>query len=329
MGRSDVNGIPELSGDEAAASANGAFWSYGAQAAWQSIPGSLCGEDTSQQSPVDIETSAASPGLNASVELETFENGAWRLPPVLGLNASWAMANVSLSAVQGTWRVKLTDWYKLNTRLMYFEQEFFLEGWSYHSPSEFSVDGTYADMEVQYLHRSRDGQKTLILSVLMQVGLVEGGNHFMSQFWKQVPVDPQAPEKFQYIFSPYSAQAQDALPEDKSFFVLNGSLTEPPCTEGVMRVVFKERVLISYDQRDSYRDSLSLQSGWLKTGATQPAGVTLAWDASIGTNTRDLQPLKSQFMLVKMEYSTPGAHHLDNIKNWRGAWASSWLAASV
>eukprot|EP00929_Paragymnodinium_shiwhaense_P015737 TRINITY_DN12383_c0_g1_i1.p1 TRINITY_DN12383_c0_g1~~TRINITY_DN12383_c0_g1_i1.p1 ORF type:complete len:487 (+),score=118.80 TRINITY_DN12383_c0_g1_i1:66-1526(+) len=280
-------------------------WNYQDQTAWSNIPGSTCGGDAAQQSPVDLLTAQAEPGLNAPVEIETFDNGAWELPPVLGVNASWTMANVTLKAGGGTWHVTLAEWYSVNTRLRYFNQEFYLEGWSYHSPSEMAVDGKHADMEVQYLHRSKDGQSTLILSVLLQVGLVEGGNHFMSQFWTQVPADPSSPEKSMYIYGPYSAQARDVLPADRSFFVVNGSLTEPPCTVGVIRVVFKERVLISYEQRDRYRGSLSFQSGWLNNDAVQPDGVTLSWDATLGTNNRQLQPLKSQVKFVQMQYTAP------------------------
>jgi hypothetical protein len=156
-------------------------------------------------------------------------------------------------------------------------------------------------MEVQYLHRSSTTGRVLVLSVLLQVGLVAGGNNFMSQFWDSMPQVSDTLQQHKYIFGPYSRQAKDALPEDKTFFVINGSLSTPPCSTGVIWIVFKERALISYGQRDQFRKSLaSAQGNVLRYNALTPKGVTIPWDTTIGTNNRDLQRVDSQFMLVQM-----------------------------
>lgn len=219
--------------------------------------------------------------------MEVFPDGSRKMGP-LTWNSRWPMANVSVFAGDGTWHVTLEPAYRQSTKISWFGEDFFLESWHYHSPSEMTIDGRGFDMEAQYLHRSAKG-KALVMSVLFEVRLEPGGNAFLAQFWDDVP-NPIAPPEHKYIFGPYSQGTTDALPEDRSFFAFNGSLSSPPCSVGVWWIVFQRPLSMNITQRDRFRQIIDqTQRAYLRYDAAyDPAtgGQIRPWDSSLGMNNR-------------------------------------------
>jgi len=285
----------------------GEAWTYANQDSWAD-QWPTCGV-LGQQAPFDVRTDKADPKAPAGGwPLESVASGVHSLGPLVW-NSTWPMANVSLAAGGGTWTVTLTPDYTKTTRISFFGIDYYLQGVHYHSPSEMWVDGQGFDMEAQFLHRSKDG-RTLLLSVLLQVGLVEP-NKFMSQFFDDIPAVGAAPVH-KYIYGPYSDAVSDALPEDRTFFAFNATNTEPPCTLAIW-VVLKQPVMISYSQRDRFRQVLNeTQAGSLRFDDSTPKGVIMPWaingDVRIGMNNRKIQNYAIEAALVEMSaklQSTP------------------------
>jgi carbonic anhydrase len=119
-------------------------------------------------------------------------------------------------------------------------QEFELLQFHVHVPSEHRINGKSFPLEVHYVHRNQSGQLAVI-GVLHE----QGEDHpKMARYIDQVPKKINAPV-------PFDVALQD-LPlvsiEDKSYFRYNGSLTTPPCSEGVRWYVLKSHRVVSKER---------------------------------------------------------------------------------
>jgi carbonic anhydrase len=113
--------------------------------------------------------------------------------------------------------------------------EYALQHFSFHAPSEHRIQGARADMELHLVHRDAKG-KIAVVAVLMRAG-----RRTNSTFTRIADAMPQAPgESFygrQVAINPLFL-----LPPERSYFSYPGSLTTPPCTEGVDWFVMAEPV---------------------------------------------------------------------------------------
>lgn len=110
----------------------------------------------------------------------------------------------------------------------------------FHRPSEEKVNGQRFDMVVHLVHKSDDGQLAVV-AVLLERG---SENPFIQTLWNNLPLEKNMD------VSPPDAVINPAtlLPADKDYYTYMGSLTTPPCTEGVLWLVMKQPVQVSPDQ---------------------------------------------------------------------------------
>ncbi len=112
---------------------------------------------------------------------------------------------------------------------------------SFHHPGEQAVKGKLTDMEVQLLHRSADGRMAMVTVRLRE----DPGNPnaVLAALWPHLPKTAGASEKVAEMVS-----AGGLLPADRGYWTYIGSLTTPPCTEGVRWFVFEQELSLSRDQ---------------------------------------------------------------------------------
>jgi carbonic anhydrase len=115
----------------------------------------------------------------------------------------------------------------------------------FHHPSEEAVKGKVTDMDVQLLHRSADG-RMVVVTVRMRE---EDGNPnaVLAILWPHLPKKPGTSVKVQEMVS-----AGGFLPADRGYWTYMGSLSTPPCTEGVRWFVFEQELSLSRDQLRSF-----------------------------------------------------------------------------
>ncbi len=110
----------------------------------------------------------------------------------------------------------------------------------FHHPSEFTVEGRSFDMEAQLVHQADDG-KLAIVSVLLEKGTE---NPVVQAALNNLPL-----EKGGEVMPPgQTIDANLLLPASKNYFTFMGSLTTPPCTEGVLWMVIKQPQQVSPEQ---------------------------------------------------------------------------------
>jgi len=113
-----------------------------------------------------------------------------------------------------------------------------------HAPSEHFVDGAPYDLEMHLVHRNASG-KFLIVGVLMEA--LGKGSAVLEPLWKDLPVTvgSRGPTvKF---------NAESLLPKKREYWSYDGSLTTPPCSEGVKWYVMSNPMQISVRQVDQFQ----------------------------------------------------------------------------
>jgi len=109
----------------------------------------------------------------------------------------------------------------------------------FHKPSEERINGAGFDMVMHLVHKDIDG-KLVVLAVLIQQGKA---NSLVQTIWNNMPL-----EKNDTVQPPGTIDLNQILPASRQYYTYMGSLTTPPCTEGVLWVVFKEPIELSQDQ---------------------------------------------------------------------------------
>lgn len=109
-----------------------------------------------------------------------------------------------------------------------------------HRPGEARVDGVIHDLSVDLHHRAADGRMAVV-SVQFRAGNTP--NPVLNTWLSSLPLERGgqfAPE--------FGVDLRALLPKDPAHFLYVGSLTSPPCTEGVLRVVMKQPMEVSWEQ---------------------------------------------------------------------------------
>jgi len=116
----------------------------------------------------------------------------------------------------------------------------------FHSPSEHTVDGVSAPVEVHFVNKTTDSQ----LAVLGVMVIKGKENKAWQPLVSALSVKKDAPVTAELDWVAM-------LPKDKTTFRYAGSLTTPPCSEGVSWMLFKYPVELSAKQIDAFKSAYS------------------------------------------------------------------------
>lgn len=117
----------------------------------------------------------------------------------------------------------------------------------FHSPSENHIEGKEYPMEAHFVNLDNNGQ-IAVLAIMFEYGQE---NKTLSKFWNIMPKEEGGGFTIEL-----DNIASGLLPKDKHYYRFNGSLTTPPCTEGVRWFVFKETQSISKEQVKHFHDEI-------------------------------------------------------------------------
>mmetsp|Transcript_50799 Transcript_50799/g.126470 ORF Transcript_50799/g.126470 Transcript_50799/m.126470 type:complete len:433 (-) Transcript_50799:66-1364(-) len=131
-----------------------------------------------------------------------------------------------------------------------------LEKMTLHTPSEHTLDGLHYDMEIQLLHRNKAG-KVMVVSAFATAGAGNKSPSWLAGLASVVKpcllaVDvtkcllSDTPRHLTDSFS-FRNVASSLAPLVNHYFSYEGSLTTPPCTEGVLWNVLRTPLSINQD----------------------------------------------------------------------------------
>ena len=109
----------------------------------------------------------------------------------------------------------------------------------FHRPSEERIDGRQFDMVAHLVHKDAEG-RLAVVAVLLDRGT---GHPLVQTVWNNLPL-----EKGEEVAAGVSLDLNNLLPQDRRYYTYMGSLTTPPCSEGVLWMVLRQPVPISPEQ---------------------------------------------------------------------------------
>ena len=109
----------------------------------------------------------------------------------------------------------------------------------FHHPSEERIDGQSFDMVIHLVHANSKGDLAVV-AVLVRIG---AANETFGKIESSFPETPSERKPPGVQINP-----SGLLPPKASYYTFRGSLTTPPCTEGVTWFVLKTPITISADQ---------------------------------------------------------------------------------
>ena len=115
-----------------------------------------------------------------------------------------------------------------------------LDGLSFHRPAEARLDGITHDMSAQLLHHDDDGHLAMV-TILLDRG---AANPLLQTLLNHLPLESGVESRLDDVL----INPALLLPGDRRYVSLLGSLTTPPCSEGVLHLILAQPVTLSEEQ---------------------------------------------------------------------------------
>lgn len=132
-----------------------------------------------------------------------------------------------------------------------FDESYYLSYVTFHAPSEHRLKSIPYDMEIQFVHENSQG-KIAVIALLANEKSTP--NKILNQLWKQFPAKNGA---IKYI---KNLDLGSIFPKNIDYFNYEGSMTTPPCVEGVQWFVLEKAITVSGDQVERLLQSMRFNS---------------------------------------------------------------------
>jgi carbonic anhydrase len=164
--------------------------------------------------------------------------------------------------------------YEAGSELRVGGEVYTLKQFHFHAPSEHTVNGQHADMEVHLVHSDSLGNNA-VLGILLDIG--SSPNALIEEIFENAPAEEGS------VDVGGTLNAEDLLPGSLGYYTYAGSLTTPACTEGAHWWVLRRTVQVSEDTVDALHDLIGDFPGY--DGYNQ--------------NNRPVRPLNGRVILEK------------------------------
>jgi len=122
--------------------------------------------------------------------------------------------------------------------------KFKLKQFHFHSPSETMLNGRSFPLEAHFVHVSDDGQ-IAVVALFFEYGK---SNPLLERIFKKAP----SVENIESSLVLNPKEIMQFFPKNREYYRYNGSLTTPPCTEGVRWIVMKKATTLSKAQTEQF-----------------------------------------------------------------------------
>jgi len=124
------------------------------------------------------------------------------------------------------------------------DHKYELQQFHFHAPSEEAISGKHAALVAHLVHKDGEG-KLAVIAVLYDVG---PANAALGQVFAAMPHKTDAESPLGQDYDPATL-----LPAQLGYYTFDGSLTTPPCSEGVRWFVLQRRGTLSKEQLQAFR----------------------------------------------------------------------------
>jgi carbonic anhydrase len=119
-------------------------------------------------------------------------------------------------------------------------QRYELVQFHFHKPSEEKINGHQYPMVAHLVHKNQQGQLAVV-AVLLATGPT---SPLIKTLWQNLPNRKET----EIAVPSVTINVADLLPSDHTYYTFTGSLTTPPCTEGVRWLVLKNPSFVSENE---------------------------------------------------------------------------------
>lgn len=213
-----------LSADQGAA----AHWSYSGEAGpahWSALaPAFTACTMGKAQSPIDLESHDAKAGKPGEFHID------------------YEMGTVSLVNNGHTVQANVSD---AKDTVIFHGDTYRLAQFHFHSPSEHTADRKRFPLEIHFVNQN-DHKRVVVVGVFVELGKK---NDNLASLFSSLPAARDASPNLK---PPVPVDLAAALPKNHEAYVYSGSLTTPPCSEGVRWIVLSHPIQMSQDQINAF-----------------------------------------------------------------------------
>lgn len=171
------------------------------------------------QSPVDIET--------ADIKIDS------KLPPL-----KFAYKSSVLNMINNGHAIQFN--FSSGSKMIFENKEYNLLQLHFHAPSEHTINGKRANIEVHFVHENKEGH-LVVVALMINKGKM---NYALNNIFNNIP-DLINSSRF---IEDKKINPLAFFPSKGGYYTYSGSLTAPPCTENVTWIVFSEPIQASLEQ---------------------------------------------------------------------------------
>jgi len=122
-------------------------------------------------------------------------------------------------------------------------KRFELQQFHFHRPSEERIDGRQFEMSLHLVHKDEQG-RLAVVALLFDKG---PAHPVLQKVWNNLPL-----ERNEEAAARAPLELVELLPADRRYYTYMGSLTTPPCSEGVQWIVMRQPVTVTPEQIDIF-----------------------------------------------------------------------------
>ncbi|MGH9364908.1 MAG: carbonic anhydrase [Thermoanaerobaculia bacterium] len=223
----------EKSHDSVAGAAHEKHWGYedGAETVgpehWGALPGEELCATGRRQSPIALRASGEGAAASRDIPGLAFDYRPSKLSMINNGHTVQVNYDVGSSVSEGGTSYRLAQFH-------------------FHASSEHTLDGRSFPLEIHLVHVGADGKPELVVGVFVQEG---AENAALAAAFRELPKHQGE------TVAPAAAtiDAAGVLPAARTHFAYDGSLTTPPCTEGIRWRVLREPIEMSQEQIEAFR----------------------------------------------------------------------------
>ncbi len=124
----------------------------------------------------------------------------------------------------------------------------------YHTHSEHEIDGETDEMEIHLVHQDPITKNLAVVGIMLNANGTTP-NNFIKSYLENFPSTEN-----NEITTTTTIDLDNLLPSNRNYYTYTGSLTTPPCTEGLRWILLKDKVDVSIEQIAKFEETHNINA---------------------------------------------------------------------